>query len=187
MNYGILLLTFISINLDFFFMLLFLVKKYPLREVMAGYLAGNLILLSLSYLIGRVLTVFLPEWLLGLLGFLPIYLALKKDDDSDQIKQHHSAAISVLITYLSVCTGCNLSIFLPILVSESLMHFIETIIFIAILTIIAVWLIKLTSKVPIVSSIMAKHGEKIMKFCYIAIGLYVFWDSGLVTHLLAFF
>lgn len=78
MNYGILLLTFISINLDFFFMLLFLVKKYPLREVMAGYLAGNLILLSLSYLIGRVLTVFLPEWLLGLLGFLPIYLALKK-------------------------------------------------------------------------------------------------------------
>lgn len=67
------------------------------------------------------------------------------------------------------------------------MHFIETIIFIAILTIIAVWLIKLTSKVPIVSSIMAKHGEKIMKFCYIAIGLYVFWDSGLVTHLLAFF
>nr|WP_087908403.1 hypothetical protein [Limosilactobacillus fermentum] len=29
-----------------------------------------------------------------------------------------------------------------------------------------------------------RYGEGLMKLCYIGVGLYVFYDSGLVTHLL---
>lgn len=61
MNYWILALTFLSVNLDFFFMLIFLLKKYSLVKVMIGYLLGNLILLTLSFFIGKALLVFLPE------------------------------------------------------------------------------------------------------------------------------
>lgn len=111
MNYGILGLTFISVNLDFFFMLLFLLKKYRLPQVMLGYLLGNLVLLSASYFIGQALAVFLPEWLLGILGLLPIYLAFHDDDDDDGAKQLSSPVLNVFLTYLSVCAGCNLAIF----------------------------------------------------------------------------
>lgn len=49
-------------------MLIFLLKKYQVVKVMIGYLLGNMILLILSYIVGKALLVFLPEWLLGVLG-----------------------------------------------------------------------------------------------------------------------
>ena len=70
MNFVIIGLTFLSVNLDFFFMLLFLVRKYRLSAVLGGYLLGTLLLVTASYLIGQTLSAFLPEWLLGVLGFL---------------------------------------------------------------------------------------------------------------------
>lgn len=184
-NYWILALTFISVNLDFFFMLIFLLKKNKLSKVILGYLLGNIILLVASYVVGKALAVFLPEWLLGVLGILPIYMAFRDDDDDDKTSDHKSQVLSVMITYLSVCAGCNLSIFLPVLAGETLTNFLLTLVFIGILTILVVLVIKLIADIPAVSKVMAAHGEKLMKFCYVIIGLYVFWDSGLISHLIA--
>lgn len=187
MNYWLLTLTFLSVNLDFFFMLIFLMKKYHVVKVMIGYLLGNLIMLILSYAVGKALLIFLPEWVLGILGILPIYLAFHDDDDDDSDRQHHSQILSVTLTYLSVCAGCNLSIFLPVLVGESYPHFLLTLLFIGSLTILVVLVIKLIAQLPIVTDIMAKYGERLMKVCYVLIGLWVFWDSGLISHIIAFF
>lgn len=187
MNYWLLTLTFLSVNLDFFFMLIFLLNKYQMSKVMIGYLLGNLTLLILSYAVGKALLVFLPEWLLGILGILPIYLAFHDDDDSADDKHHHSQIVSVMLTYLSVCAGCNLSIFLPVLVGEDLLHFLMTLVFIGTLTLLVVLVIKVIANVPAVTGVMEKYGEKLMKTCYVLIGLWVFWDSGLISHVIAFF
>ncbi|WP_338216536.1 cadmium resistance transporter [Companilactobacillus muriivasis] len=188
MNYWILALTFLSVNLDFFFMLIFLLKKYKLSHVLLGYLLGNIILLTASFVIGKALSAFLPEWILGILGILPIYLAFHDDDDDDNKQSSHkSETWSTLVTYLSVCAGCNLSIFLPVLVGETISNFIITLLFIGSLTILVVLLIKLIANIPAISKIMEAHGEKLMKVCYVLIGLYVFWDSGLISHLIALF
>ncbi|GEO69323.1 cadmium resistance transporter [Levilactobacillus acidifarinae] len=187
MNYWLLTLTFLSVNLDFFFMLIFLLKKYRVWQVMVGYLLGNLILLTASFFVGKTLTLFLPEWLLGVLGFLPIWLAIRDDDDDDQDKTRKSPVVSVLVTYLSVCAGCNLSIFLPVLVGETMVHFLMTLVFIGILTLIVVVVIKLIADISVVERVMERHGERLMKVCYVLIGLYVFWDSGLISHLIALF
>lgn len=77
MNWLLILVTFLGVNLDFFFILLLLLKKYNLKSVMMGYLLGLWTLLILSFSVGQILDQFLPEWLLGLLGLLPIYMALK--------------------------------------------------------------------------------------------------------------
>lgn len=185
MNYWLLLVTFISVNLDFFFMLIFLLKKYPLPKVMLGYLLGNLVLLTLSFCVGKALAIFIPEWLLGVLGVLPIYMALHDGDDDNADKTSSSQVWAVFITYLSVCAGCNLSIFLPVLVGETMVHFLMTLGFIGSLTLIVVIIIKGIADIPAVATAMTVHGEKLMKACYIVIGLYVFWDSGLISHLLA--
>lgn len=188
MNYWILLLTFLSVNLDFFFMLIFLLKKYRLSKVIIGYLLGNIILLTASFIVGKALAAFLPEWILGILGILPIYLALHDDDDeNDQKHAHKSEIMTVLVTYLSVCAGCNLSIFLPVLVGETVTNFLITLVFIGVLTVLVVLLIKLVANIPAVSNLMEKHGKRLMKICYILIGFYVFWDSGLISHLIALF
>lgn len=189
MNYWILALTFLSVNLDFFFMLIFLLKKYKLSHVIWGYLLGNIILLIASFVVGKALAAFLPEWVLGILGILPIYMAFHDDDDDDdnQKTTNKSETISTLVTYLSVCAGCNLSIFLPVLVGETITNFLITLVFIGTLTILVVLLIKLVADMPVVSRVMEAHGEKLMKICYVLIGLYVFWDSGLISHLIALF
>ncbi|KRM67725.1 integral membrane protein [Apilactobacillus ozensis DSM 23829 = JCM 17196] len=183
-NYWLLALTFLSVNLDFFFMLIFLVKKYNLRQSIIGYIIGVTVILTLSFIIGQTLAYFIPEWMMGILGLLPIYMALKDDDDEDNVSSHKSPILSFVITYLSVCAGCNLSIFLPVLIGISLKQFIIILIFINTLTIVVTIIVKFIADIRLVNKVMQKYGEKLMKICYILVGLYVLWDSGLIEHLI---
>lgn len=183
MNISLLTLTFLAVNLDFFIMLLFLLKKYPFRAVLMAYLLGNLFLMMASFLAGQVLEAFLPEWLLGVLGFIPIYLAFRDDDDDeDDDAKGKSPFWIVLGTYLSVCAGCNLSIFLPVLLGESWLTFAETLLYIGVLTVIIVFVLRAVADNKVVTSLIDRFGEKLMKICYILIGLYVLLDSGFLVH-----
>lgn len=185
MNYWLLTLTFLSVNLDFFFMLLFLLKKYPRNAVILGYVLGVMVLMTLSFAVGKTLALFLPEWLLGVLGVLPLYMALRPDQDSDQVQHRDSAVLAVFLTYLSVCAGCNLSIFLPVLAGETLAHFGITLVYVALLAAAVVVVIDLIGRLPVVVNLMKAYGDKLMRVCYAAVGLWVFWDSGLISHLLS--
>lgn len=183
MNISLLTLTFFAVNLDFFIMMLFLLKKYPFRAVLLAYLVGNLLLMSVSFVAGQVLEAFLPEWLLGVLGFIPIYLAFRDDDDDeDDDAKGKSPFWIVLGTYLSVCAGCNLSIFLPVLLGESWLTFAETLLYIGVLTVIIVFVLRAVADNKVVTSLIDRFGEKLMKICYILIGLYVLLDSGFLVH-----
>ena len=186
MNYWVLALTFLSVNLDFFFILIFLLKQYRFKQVLLGYWFGILILMTASFLVGKTLAAFLPEWALGILGILPIYMALHDDDDDATQKQaSHAPVLTVLITYLSVCAGCNLAIFLPVLAGESWLQFGLTLIFITVLTVLIVWVINSIAELPVVTRVMNRFGEPLMKVIYVAIGCYVFWDSGLIHQLIS--
>ncbi|MBS9336710.1 cadmium resistance transporter [Fructobacillus papyrifericola] len=183
MNISLLTLTFLAVNLDFFIMLLFLLKKYPFAAVLSAYLAGNLLLMLVSFLAGQLLQAFFPEWLLGLLGFIPIYLALFDDDEEEGKVKGKSPFSLVLFTYLSVCAGCNLAIFLPVLLSESWLIFGETLLYIGMLTVIIVFILWAIANHKVVTALIDRFGEKLMKLCYILIGLYVLIDSGFLAHL----
>ncbi|KAA8439196.1 hypothetical protein FKV75_02675 [Weissella paramesenteroides] len=187
MNLGILIITFLGVNFDFFFMLLFLLKKYRVSQVIIGYLIGVVILLTASYSIGVVLASFLPEWILGILGVLPIYMAIHDNDEERDNDSKKSPIVTVLLIYLSVCAGCVLAIFLPVMVGESFNNFLIALLIIALLTIVIVFIVKLVADMRVVTGLMDRYGEVLMKICYVIIGLYVFWDSGLISHLITFF
>ncbi|MCT0486335.1 CadD family cadmium resistance transporter [Weissella paramesenteroides] len=187
MNLGILVITFLGVNFDFFFMLLFLLKKYRVSQVIIGYLIGVVILLTASYSIGVVLASFLPEWILGILGVLPIYMAIHDNDEEQDSDSKKSPIVTVLLIYLSVCAGCVLAIFLPVMVGESFNNFLIALLIIALLTIVIVFIVKLVADMRVVTGLMDRYGEILMKVCYILIGLYVFWDSGLISHVVAWF
>lgn len=178
-------LTFIAVNLDFFFILICLLHKYKLQSVILGYLAGILILVSASFLTGKLLDTLLPEWLLGFLGILPIWMALHDNDESpDKHKSVNHAWLTVLITYMSVCTGCNLSIFLPVLTSVSPFQFMQMLLLLTILTVLLVCLLKVVGDLPVVDHLMKQHGDRLTKIIYVSVGIYVFFDSGLIKHLI---
>lgn len=183
-NIGILFFSFISGNLDFFLILVFLLKKHKLKDVVIGYLIGIILILILSYAIGSSLRKILPEWILGILGIIPIYLAFH-DNDEENGNLKYSGIKDVIITYFSTCLGCNLSVFLPIIISENNVAFFYTLVFIGILTVIITFLIKLIMRNQKIINLIDKYGEIAMKVCYVAIGLYVFYDSGLISHIIS--
>lgn len=185
MNLGVLVITFLGVNFDFFFMLLLLLKKYRISQVIMGYLIGVIILLTASYSAGAVLASFLPEWVLGILGVLPIYMAIHDNDEEQNNNSKQSPILTVLLTYLSVCSGCVLAIFLPVMAGASLNNFFFALLIIALLTIVIVFIVKLVADMKVVTELMDRYGEVLMKVCYVLIGVYVFWDSGLISHLIA--
>ncbi|WP_462333603.1 cadmium resistance transporter [Limosilactobacillus oris] len=185
MNYWLLSLTFIAVNLDFFLIMLFLLRRYRVWDVAVGYTLGVVLLMSASYFIGQALALFLPEWILGTLGILPIYMAVHDNDDEAHDQSQHSPILATLMTYLAVCAGCNLAIFLPVLTKLSLQAFTLAALFIVLLSVAAVLLVKGIGTVPLVEKTLTNYGEILMKIIYIGVGLYVFYDSGLVSHLVA--
>ena len=181
-NIGVIFLTFLCINLDFFFILIFLLRNHKLKDVIVGYVMNVSLVLILSYTIGPSLLKIFPGWILGILGFVPICLVFH-DNDESQNNLHHSGIMDVITTYFATCLGCNLSVFLPILMNESISNFIYILIFICILTIIVPLIIKLAINNKYIIKFMNSYGEFAMKICYILIGIYVFFDSGLIDHL----
>lgn len=185
MNYGLLLITFIAVNLDFFLIMLFLLQRYRVWDVALGYVLGGALLMSASFFIGRALALFLPEWVLGILGVLPIYMALHDNDGPTPAQGQRQPVLATLATYLAVCAGCNLSLFLPVLANLSYQAFGRALLFFTCLSVAIVWLIKGIGELPLVKRLLEKYGEGLMKVIYIGVGLYVFYDSGLLHHLLA--
>lgn len=184
MNWWIIFITFIAVNLDFFFILIFLLDRYNLKSVLIGYLGALLFLVTISFLLGKTLSLFLPEWILGILGILPIYMALHDNDEDNTDTGKHGPIITTLVTYLAVCAGCNLSIFLPILTNLTFRQFSQALLFIIVLSILIVILIKFIGNIPFIKQVMNRYSEILMKVIYIGVGCYVFWDSGLLTHLI---
>lgn len=184
MNWLLITTTFLTVNLDFFVILLFLCQRFPTHKVLVGYLLGLLILISAAFLCGQILQKFLPEWVLGVLGIIPIISAFKDDDDEPSNHKTESPILTTLITYLSVCAGCNLSLFLPVLANQNWTSFLLILGYVAVLTVIIVYLIAYFGHRKVVHSLINKWGEPLMKICYVGIGLYVFYDSGLIEHLL---
>lgn len=184
MNWWIIFITFIAVNLDFFFILLCLLEQYNVKSVIIGYLSALLILVTISFLAGKTLSLFLPEWILGVLGILPIYMAIHDNDEDPAASHKYGPILTTLVTYLAVCAGCNLSIFLPVLTDLSLRQFGLALLFIACLSVIAVILIKGIGNLGPIKQLMNRYSEPLMKIIYVGVGCYVFWDSGLISHLI---
>lgn len=183
MNWWVIGLTFMGVNLDFFFVLICLLKQYRTRDVLIGYLVGVILLVIISFSAGQFLSKFIPEWILGILGILPIWMALHDEDDKVDSRSNHLPVLTVLLTYLAVCSGCNLSIFLPVLVGVSVVKFLEILVFVALFTVMIVIVIKLIGQISTVDRFMNRYSETLMKVVYIGVGIYVFFDSGLIHHL----
>ncbi|EKK20090.1 integral membrane protein [Fructilactobacillus florum 8D] len=182
MNIGLLTLTFVAVNLDFFVMLIFLLHRQSLATVLIGYWLGLMTLLIISFVVGKVLSTWLPEYLLGLLGFLPIYLALKPDEPDQPSLEKAAPVLAVMLTYWSVCAGCNLAIFVPVLIGMSLPGFLATIGYFSILLVIIVLLLKLIEQQNIIQSGLQRYGNVLMRVCYFTIGCYVLFESGFVAQ-----
>lgn len=184
MNIVLLTLLFIGVNLDFFVILLFLLKKYSFKATLIGYGIGMLILWFIAAIISQTLHEFIPSWSLGILGLIPIYMALRNGEDEEASEtSQKSAILAVIGVYLGTCGADNMAIYVPVLSSLSITATLLGALYITILMILSTILAQKIDNLPLVGTAIEKYGEIATRIIYVIIGVGVIWESNLVPHL----
>ncbi|GAA0361598.1 hypothetical protein GCM10008932_12750 [Alkalibacterium iburiense] len=120
--------VFVSTSIDYLFILiiLFAQKNYGTQkgQIYTGQFLGTGILVGAS-LVAVYFVNFLPEqWMIGLLGFIPIYLGIRfaiigeEDEEEEEIihklEERGSNRLFWTVTLLTIASGGdNLSIYIP--------------------------------------------------------------------------
>lgn len=185
LNLPLVTMLFVGVNLDFFVILLFLLQKYRFKDTLVGYILGMLSVFLISSLLGQTIQTFVPEWAIGLLGLIPIYMGIKgEDDDEVQANHQYKGILSVLFIYIASCGADNIAVYVPVLATMSLHAVIITAIYFIILTIISITLAYYFGKLSFIQKFFQRWGEHATRIIYILIGLFVMIDTGLFTHIL---
>lgn len=183
-------MLFIGVNLDFFVILLFLLQKYSYKDNLIGYELGMIIVFSISAFAGQIIQSFIPEWSIGLLGLIPIYMGFKgEDDDGNNDDQHKSnkGVMAVLLMYLVSCGADNIAVYVPVLATMTVTSILLTVLYFIILTAISLTLAYFFGQIPIVKNIFERFGEPLSRIIYIFIGIFVMLDTGLFQQILNLF
>ncbi|MDY5166455.1 cadmium resistance transporter [Leuconostoc citreum] len=190
--------SYIGTTTDYFVVLLLLFGKYQSRKetkpVVIGAYIGNAILVLVSLIIAVVLQQVPAEWLLGLLGLIPIYMGIKSyfsdEDEGDEIEerlyniQPKNILKDVILITFSACGADNMALYIPYFttVSATTLPIIFAI-FIVILTIVIYSAYKFVS-VPMVKRFFDRQGDLIQMIVYVVLGLYVLLEAGSIQHII---
>lgn len=172
-------------------------KKFTRGEVYAGQFLGItlLILLSLS---GMIFALIVPLPYIGLLGFFPIYLAVKslldKDDDeaaSDEKVMVRKSFIPFVSTgTLSVASitvangGDNVGVYIPLFTSQSAFALVLMIVIFLVMTFAWLKLGDYMSSHPVIGNTLHRFDHILFPLMLFILGIYIFVECG--THTLFF-
>ncbi|WP_225048520.1 hypothetical protein [Lacticaseibacillus kribbianus] len=183
MRLVLLMLAFVSVNLEYLFLLLYLLQKYTPLQVVAGYLAADGVLMGLSYALGLGLQLIVPDWVTGGVGLVPLAFALSAKAPTDPAQSPPAAAVTVWVTVLTVTTRCQLALYLPILTGTGGWEALAAFGLIAGLTVAVVLAASTVARHPAWADEIGRRSQAPTKACYVLVGAYVMWDSDLLQHL----
>jgi len=190
--------SYIGTTTDYFVVLLLLFGKYQSRKetkpVIIGAYIGNALLVLVSLAIALLLQQVPAEWLLGLLGLIPIYMGIKSylsdEDEGDEIEerlnniQPTSILKDVILITFAACGADNMALYIPYFTTVSVTTLpIIFAIFIVILTVVIYSAYKFVS-VPMVKRFFDRQGDLIQMIVYVVLGLYVLIEAGSIQHII---
>lgn len=178
------LLIFVGLNIDTFIALLFLLRNYNYRLPILGFGAATFILWILGVALGKGLAFLFPDWITGFMGIVLIFIALFEQDDEK--KTTNTGFFSLLLFCLSL-GGDNLDVYIPWVVNLSWSQIIYVGIIFEICSVLLILLGKLFISVKPVAYLLEKYGNYGSKIVYILAGLYIIWNSHLISHLIRIF
>ncbi|WP_079474096.1 CadD family cadmium resistance transporter [Marinococcus halophilus] len=162
-------------------------KQYG--QVYLGQYMGSLVLIGASLLFAFVLRVVPEDWMLGLLGLIPLYLGIKialmgdEDDVDQQLHQHQRTNLSTTVALIVIasCGADNISLFVPYFVSISVPALMTTLATFAVWIVVLVFSAQQLSRLPGVSPVIEHVGRWVMVVIYIGLGFYVLILQGTVA------
>ncbi|MFM0589605.1 cadmium resistance transporter [Streptococcus suis] len=180
----------ISTSIDYFLILFFLFsqakKPGEKRTIYFGQLLASFILILLSSILSQVANVFLADWILGLLGFVPILLGVRilfENEEETEIPDSKIGLLSVI--FISLASGVdNLGIFTPYFTTLSTLETLLTAGLILLETVAICYLAEKFGSLHSISEFIEKYEKMILPTIFIILGIYILFEFGTMTYLL---
>lgn len=193
------LTSYIGTTSDYFVVLLLLFAQFrtqPQRQaIMWGAYLGNALLVFVAVAIALLLKRVPEEWVLGLLGFVPIAMGLQKffssKDEGEEVAEKlarldkRKIVMTVIGLTAVTCGADNLALYIPYFTMANFAYLPAIlVIFIIVLTVVIYLAKKFTDFAP-VHRLVNKYGDWIQLIIYVLLGSYVLFDAGTIQHLLS--
>ncbi|MCP8854331.1 cadmium resistance transporter [Latilactobacillus sakei] len=187
--------AYISTSIDYLIILMVIFGSVNRKErwlVYWGDLLGTSVLVAASLVLAFILGFVPQEWVLGLLGIIPVLMGLRllisgeSDDDEvveSQMKKRRNIIMNVAIITIATCGADNIGIYVPIFAQSTAQTLTVILITFFFMLSLFCYVGYLLIKIPKVAEILERYGMYITAVVYIGLGLYIMFESGTVQHL----
>ena len=187
--------AYISTSIDYLIILMVIFGSVNRKErwlVYWGDLLGTSVLVAASLVLAFILGFVPQEWVLGLLGIIPVLMGLRllisgESDDDDvvesQMKKRRNIIMNVAIITIATCGADNIGIYVPIFAQSTAQTLTVILITFFFMLSLFCYVGYLLIKIPKVAEILERYGMYITAIVYIGLGLYIMFESGTIQHI----
>ena len=193
--------VYISTSIDYLFILLIIFSQAytqkGLRQIYFGQYLGTGILVAVSLFAAYVLNFIPQDWIIGLLGLIPIYLGVRvamggeeEAEEEEVVEKLESRGSNRLFWAVALITiasgGDNLGIYIPYFASLSFSEIVTALIVFAISVAVLCYISYKLAKISFVSETLEKYERILVPIVFIGLGIYILIENGTIQTLLNF-
>lgn len=190
--------VYISTSIDYLFILLIIFSqsqtKRGLRQIYLGQYLGTGILVAISLFVAYVLNYIPQDWIIGLLGLIPIYLGIRvamggeeEAEEKEVVEKLESRGSNRLFWAVSLITiasgGDNLGIYIPYFTSLSVSEIILAIVVFSVSIAILCYISYRLAKISFVADTLEKYERIIVPIVFIRLGIFIMLENGTIQTL----
>lgn len=193
--------VYISTSIDYLFILLIIFSqshtKKGLRQIFLGQYLGTGILVAVSLFAAYVLNFIPQDWIIGLLGLIPIFLGIRvalvgeEEEEEEVVEKLESRGTNRFFWTVALITiasgGDNLGIYIPYFASLSFSEIVTALIVFAISVAVLCYISYKLAKISFVSETLEKYERILVPIVFIGLGIYILIENGTIQTVLSLF
>ena len=188
--------VYISTSIDYLIILFILFAQLSQNKqkwhIYAGQYLGTGLLVGASLVAAYVVNFVPEEWMVGLLGLIPIYLGIRfaivgeeEEEIIERLEQSKANQLFWTVTLLTIASGGdNLGIYIPYFASLDWSQTLVALLVFVIGIIILCELSRVLSSIPLIFETIEKYERIIVPLVFILLGLYIMYENGTIETFL---
>ncbi|MFD1389132.1 CadD family cadmium resistance transporter [Oceanobacillus oncorhynchi subsp. oncorhynchi] len=190
--------VYIATGIDYLVILILLfsqIKKGQVKHIWIGQYIGTAIIIAVSLLVALGVANLIPQqWVIGLLGLLPLYLGIKiwikgeEDEDESSILSLFSSGkfnqLFLTVTFIVLASSADdFSIYIPYFTTLNIIEiFVAVIVFLIMVGVLCYVSYRLAT-LDFVSEKIEKYERWIVPIVFIGLGIYIMFENGTINTL----
>ncbi|VSA85596.1 Cad superfamily protein [Streptococcus pneumoniae] len=192
--------VYISTSIDYLIILIILFAQLSQNKqkwhIYAGQYLGTGLFVGASLVAAYVVNFVPEEWMVGLLGLIPIYLGIRfaivgedaeeeEEEIIERLEQSKANQLFWTVTLLTIASGGdNLGIYIPYFASLDWSQTLVALLVFVIGIIIFCEISRVLSSIPLIFETIEKYERIIVPLVFILLGLYIMYENGTIETFL---